>query len=192
MFILDQMDEVISAPRTALSEHAPQLKVVEVDTEKIKDVIGPGGKNIRAITKATGASIDIEDSGKISIFAPDNASLQETIDMVLFYDQKPEVGKDYEGQVKSVKDFGAFVEILPGVEGLVHISQLDINRVERVSDVVKNGDALTVKVIEIEQGSGKVRLSRKAVLLEEQGKPFEQPRSRKSPPRGAKKQQRNN
>ncbi len=192
MSILGKMDDIIAAPRTALSEHAPQLKVIEVDTEKIKDVIGPGGKNIRAITKATGASIDIEDSGKISIFAPDNASLQETIDMVLFYDQKPEVGKNYDGQVKSVKDFGAFVEILPGVEGLVHISQLDINRVESVSDVVKNGDTLTVKVIEIEQGSGKVRLSRKAVLLEEQGKPFEQPPSRKGPPRGGRKQQRNN
>ncbi len=190
--ILDKMDEVIAAPRTALSEHAPQLKVIEVDTEKIKDVIGPGGKNIRAITKATGASIDIEDSGKISIFAPDNASLQETIDMVLFYDQKPEVGKNYDGLVKSVKDFGAFVEILPGVEGLVHISQLDVNRVESVSDVVKNGDTLNVKVIEIEQGSGKVRLSRKAVLLEEQGKPFEQPPSRKPSPRGGRKQQRNN
>jgi len=191
MSILDNMDEVISTPRNALSEHAPQLKVIEVDTEKIKDVIGPGGKNIRAITKATGASIDIEDSGKISIFAPDNASLQETIDMVLFYDQKPEVGKNYEGQVKSVKDFGAFVEILPGVEGLVHISQLATNRVEKVSDVVKNGDTLTVKVIEIEQGSGKVRLSRKAVILEEEGKPYEAPQSRKSPPRGGRKQQRN-
>ncbi|MFW6314706.1 MAG: polyribonucleotide nucleotidyltransferase, partial [Desulfohalobiaceae bacterium] len=172
LHILDQMCQVLEKPRQSLSEHAPQLKVVEVDTDRIKDVIGPGGKNIRAITKTTGASIDIEDSGKITIFAPDSKSLQETIDMVLFYDQKPELGHTYEGKVKSVKDFGAFVEILPGVEGMVHISQLDTERVENIHEYLKLGDSLKVKVIEIEKGSGKIRLSRKAALMEERGEEF--------------------
>ncbi|MFW5792310.1 MAG: polyribonucleotide nucleotidyltransferase, partial [Desulfohalobiaceae bacterium] len=129
LHILDSMDAVIAEPRQELSEFAPQLEVVEVDPERIKDVIGPGGKNIKAMTAATGASIDIEDTGRISIFAPTLKSLREAVDMVLFYDQKPELGKDYLGKVKRLMDFGAFVEILPGLEGLVHISQLDIGRV---------------------------------------------------------------
>ncbi|MFO7876185.1 MAG: polyribonucleotide nucleotidyltransferase [Desulfovermiculus sp.] len=186
LHILENMDNVLARPRTDLSEHAPQLKVVEVHPDRIKDVIGPGGKNIRAITKATGASIDIEDSGKISIFAPDQATLQETIDMVMFYDQKAELGKTYNGKVKSIKDFGAFVEILPGVEGMVHISQIDTDRVENIHDYLKLGDELKVKVIEIEQNTGKIRLSRKAVLLEEQGKPFTMPSGR-GPGGGGKK-----
>ncbi len=181
MHILDQMGQILDRPRQSLSEHAPQLKVIEVDTERIKDIIGPGGKNIRAITKATGASIDIEDSGKITIFAPDNNSLQETMDMVLFYDQKAEVGKTYEGKIKSIKDFGAFVEILPGVEGLVHISQLDTKRVENIHDFLTLGDKIKVKVIEIEQGSGKIRLSRKAVLMEEMGQEFVEKPASKGP-----------
>jgi len=186
LHILESMDNVLDRPRTDLSEHAPQLRVIEVHPDRIKDVIGPGGKNIRAITKATGASIDIEDSGKISIFAPDQATLQETIDMVMFYDQKAELGKTYDGKVKSIKDFGAFVEILPGVEGMVHISQIDTDRVENIHDYLKLGDELKVKVIEIEENTGKIRLSRKAVLLEEQGKPFTMP-SGKGPGGGGKK-----
>ncbi|MCF8085937.1 MAG: polyribonucleotide nucleotidyltransferase [Desulfohalobiaceae bacterium] len=171
--ILDQMSQVLDQPRQSLSEHAPQLKILEVAPDKIKDVIGPGGKNIKAITKETGASIDIEDSGQISIFAPNSQSLEDTIERVLFYDQKPELNKDYQGRVKSVKDFGAFVEILPGVEGLVHISQLDKGRVEDIHKFVSPGEELTVKVIEIEQGTGKIRLSRKAVLIEEEGGTFD-------------------
>ncbi|MFW5722216.1 MAG: polyribonucleotide nucleotidyltransferase [Desulfohalobiaceae bacterium] len=193
LHILDSMDAVIAEPRQELSEFAPQLEVVEVDPERIKDVIGPGGKNIKAMTAATGASIDIEDTGRISIFAPTLKSLREAVDMVLFYDQKPELGKDYLGKVKRLMDFGAFVEILPGLEGLVHISQLDIGRVEKVSDVLTVGDEVKVKVIEIEPGTGKIRLSRMAVLLEEQGKTFEmpepgsrggRPQRRGGPPRG--------
>ncbi|MGM0644960.1 MAG: S1 RNA-binding domain-containing protein, partial [Thermodesulfobacteriota bacterium] len=172
LHILDKMNEVLPAARAELSEHAPQLEIVEVDTERIKDVIGPGGKNIKAITQATGASIDIEDTGRISVFAPNQQALREAVDMVLFYDQKAEVGKDYEGTVKRIMNFGAFVEILPGLEGLLHISQLDQQRVEQVEDVLKVGDSLKVKVIE--QGSdGKIRLSRKAVLMEEQGQTFD-------------------
>ncbi|MFO7717553.1 MAG: polyribonucleotide nucleotidyltransferase, partial [Desulfohalobium sp.] len=172
LHILNKMNEVLPAARAELSEHAPQLEIVEVDTERIKDVIGPGGKNIKAITQATGASIDIEDTGRISVFAPNQQALREAVDMVLFYDQKAEVGKDYEGTVKRIMNFGAFVEILPGLEGLLHISQLDQQRVEQVEDVLKVGDSVKVKVIE--QGSdGKIRLSRKAVLMEEQGQTFD-------------------
>jgi polyribonucleotide nucleotidyltransferase len=181
--ILDHMDQVLDQPRQSLSEHAPQLKILEVDPDRIKDVIGPGGKNIKAITKETGASIDIEDSGQISIFAPNSQSLEDTIERVLFYDQKPELNKDYQGRVKSVKDFGAFVEILPGVEGLVHISQLDKGRVENIHDFISPGQELTVKVIEIEQGTGKIRLSRKAVLIEQEGGTFD---PSESGPRGGK------
>jgi polyribonucleotide nucleotidyltransferase len=172
LHILDEMDKVLDRPRPELSRHAPQLEVVFVDPEKIRDIIGPGGKNIKAMTAATGASIDIEDSGRISIFAPNEESLKDAVDMVLFYDQKPELGKDYLGKVKKLMDFGAFVEILPGVEGLVHVSQLDTERVEKVENVVNLGDEIKVKVIEIES-SGRLRLSRKAVLIEEQGGTFD-------------------
>ena len=167
--ILEQMSSVLEGPRQKLSQYAPQLKELRVDAEKIKDIIGPSGKNIKAITKATGASIDIEDNGKVTVFAPNNQALQEAIDMVEYYDQKPEEGKNYLGTVKNVKDFGAIVEILPGVEGLVHISQLDFSHIKNIHDYVKLGDEMKVKVTEIEKDSNRIRLSRKAVLSEEQG-----------------------
>jgi polyribonucleotide nucleotidyltransferase len=156
---------------TELSTYAPQMEIVYVDTSKIRDVIGPGGKNIKAITAATEASIDIEDSGKISIFASNQEALDRAKEMVLFYDQKAEPGKDYEGVVKKIMDFGAFVEILPGLEGLCHISQLSRERVDKVEDVVREGDPIKVKVIEVDS-NGKIRLSRKAVLMEEAGETF--------------------
>ncbi len=171
--ILEQMEEVLSGPRRDLSTYAPQYRSIEVSTDKIKDVIGPGGKHIKAITQETGASIDIDDNGIISVFAPDSKALENATEMILFYDQKAEVGKDYDGKVKNVKDFGAFVEILPGLEGLVHISQMDIGRVEDISKVVNVGDEMKVKVIEIDERTGKIRLSRKAVLLEEKGETFD-------------------
>ena len=154
-----------------LSCYAPQMDIVYVDTSKIRDVIGPGGKNIKAITAATDASIDIENDGKVSIFAPTQDSLQRAREMVLFYDQKAEMGKTYDAVVKKIVDFGAFVEILPGVEGLVHVSQLDRGRVQNVTDVVREGDKIKVKVIAIENND-KLRLSRLAVLMEEAGEEF--------------------
>jgi len=166
--ILAKMNAALAAPRTELSPYAPQLAVVEINPEKIREVIGPGGKVIKAITASTGASIDIDDSGKISIFAPTQESMERAKEMVLFYDQKADVGRNYMGKVKKIIDCGAVVEILPGLEGLVHVSQLDVNRVENVSDVVAMGQDLEVKVISVEP-NGRVRLSRKAVLLEEQG-----------------------
>jgi polyribonucleotide nucleotidyltransferase len=166
--ILGKMNEVISEPRPELSEHAPQLEIVTVHPDKIRSVIGPGGKNIKAITAATDASIDIEDDGRVFIFAPNAESMAKAKEMVLYHDQTPEIGKDYEGRVTKVIDCGAVVEILPGVDGLVHISQLAEERVETVSDVVKLGDTTTVKVLEVEP-NGRVRLSRKAVLMEARG-----------------------
>ncbi len=172
LHILNIMQSNLEKPRADLSEYAPQMDIVYVDTSKIRDIIGPGGKNIKAITAATDASIDIEDDGKVSIFAPTKESLEQAREMVLFYDQKPEIGKTYTATVKKIVDFGAFAEILPGVEGLIHISQLDRGRVERVTDVVGEGDKIKVKVIAIENG-GKLRLSRLAVLMEEAGEEFD-------------------
>ena len=171
LHILGEMNKVLAEPRSELSPNAPQLVVVEVSPEKIRDIIGPGGKNIKAITGETGASIDIEDSGKVSIFAPTLESMEQAKEMVLFYDQKPELGKTYVGKVKKVIDCGAVVEILPSVEGLVHVSQLDVARVENVTDVVNAGDDFEVMVVEVQHG-GRVRLSHKAVLFEKQGREF--------------------
>ncbi len=174
--ILDEMSKVLDKPRTTLSEHAPKLKMIEVDPDRIKDIIGPGGKNIKAIIKETGASIDIEDTGKISVFAPNSKSLEEAVERILFYDQKAELGKIYMGKVKSVRDFGVIVEILPGVEGMVHISQLSLNRVNNIYKIIKPGDEIKVKVIEIDKDTGRIKLSRKAVLLEEKAKKFSSPK----------------
>jgi polyribonucleotide nucleotidyltransferase len=168
LHILGKMNDTLSSARTELSPYAPQLTVVEINPEKIREVIGPGGKVIKAITASTGASIDIDDSGKISIFAPTQEAMERAKEMVLFYDQKADVGRNYQGKVKKIIDCGAVVEILPGLEGLVHVSQLDIARVENVTDAVAMGQDLEVKVIAVEP-NGRVRLSRKAVLLEEQG-----------------------
>jgi polyribonucleotide nucleotidyltransferase len=168
LHILETMNKVLDKPRTELSPYAPKMGVIYVEPEKIKDVIGPSGKNIKAITATTNASVDIEDTGKITIFAPSQKALDETIEMILFFNQKPELGKNYEGLVKKILDFGAVVEILPGVDGLVHISQLAKERVENVSDLLKVGDRVKVKVIEIED-NGRIRLSRSAVIQEENG-----------------------
>jgi polyribonucleotide nucleotidyltransferase len=172
LHILSEMGGTLETPREELSRYAPQMDVVLVDPSKIRDVIGPGGKNVKAISAATNASIDIEDSGKVSIFAPNQEALEKAREMVQFYDQKAEVGKNYEGVVKKITDFGCFVEILPGLEGLVHVSQLARERVANVTDVVTEGDSMTVKVIEVEP-SGRTRLSRKAVLMEEAGEVFD-------------------
>jgi len=172
LHILGEMNKVLDKPREELSPYAPQLSVVHINPEKIREVIGPGGKTVKAITAATGASIDIDDSGKISIFAPTKEALDMAVAMVTFYNQVPEIGKDYTGRVKKIIEFGAVVEILPGVEGLVHVSQLDTSRVEQPSDVVQLGQELKVKVIAVEP-SGRVRLSRKAVIMEERGEIFD-------------------
>ncbi len=171
LHILGEMDKMLDKPRPKLSAFAPQFDSVMVSPDIIRVVIGPGGKNIKAITSETGADVDIDDSGKINIFAPSVEAMEQARERILYYDQKPEVGKTYEGPVKKILEIGAIVEILPGVEGLVHISQLDLSRVEKVQDVCKLGDTMKVKCLEVLPG-GKMRLSRAAILAEEQGIEF--------------------
>ena len=166
LHILDVMANAMPAVRE-LSPYAPQHEEVFVNPEIIRMIIGPGGKNIKAITTATGAAIDIEDSGRITIFAPTQKSMQAAKEMVLYYDQHAELGKNYNAKVKRILEIGAIVEILPNLEALVHISQLDTNRVEKTEDVAHLGEDMMVKVIEI--NGDRIRASRKAVLLEAQG-----------------------
>ncbi|MBD5553710.1 MAG: polyribonucleotide nucleotidyltransferase, partial [Desulfovibrio sp.] len=164
--ILEEMRKAIAAPRPELSPYAPQHDEIYVNPDIIRLIIGPGGKNIKAITTATGATVDIEDSGRVSIFAPTAEALKQVREMITYYDQRPEVGNNYLGKVRKVMDIGAVVEILPNIEALVHISQLDLNRVEQAGSVARLGEDMKVKVIEI--NGDRIRASRKAVLLEEQ------------------------
>ncbi|MBA4358713.1 MAG: polyribonucleotide nucleotidyltransferase, partial [Desulfovibrio sp.] len=149
MHILEHMDMILAKPRPELSELAPQMEIVFINPEKIRSVIGPGGKNIKAITAETQADIDIEDSGKVAIFAPNTESLKKAKAMVLYYDQTPEPGRNYLGTVKKILEVGALVEILPGAEGMLHVSQLDIERIENVTDILQLGQEVWVKVIEL-------------------------------------------
>ncbi len=148
-----------------MSEYAPKIVTIYVRTEKIKDVIGPGGKNIKGIVQETGVKIDIDDTGKVNIASCDEESAQKAIKMVQALTQEAEVGKLYQGTVRKIMDFGAFVEIFPGTDGLVHISQLAEERVENVTDILKEGDEVIVKCLEIDR-AGKIRLSRKEALGE--------------------------
>lgn len=167
LHILKTMLTALPEYRKELSPYAPQHEQLMVNPDIIRMIIGPSGKNIKAITSATGAAIDIDDSGEISIFAPTKEAMAKTKEMVLYYDQKPELGKNYTAKVRRILEIGAIVEVLPNVEALVHISQLDINRVQKTEDIAHLGEDMRVKVIEI--NGDKIRASRKAVLLEEQG-----------------------
>jgi polyribonucleotide nucleotidyltransferase len=162
-FILDKMEETLGTPREEISVYAPKMTVIEINPEKIKDIIGPGGKNIKAIQAETETKIDIEDSGKVSVFAPNQEAAEAAVRAIKRFTQEVEVDQVYLGKVVKIMDFGAFVEILPGTDGLVHISQLSHERVQRVNDVVAEGDEILVKVLGIDK-QGKIRLSRKAVL----------------------------
>jgi polyribonucleotide nucleotidyltransferase len=163
--ILDFMATVIAQPRAELSAYAPRITVVKINPEKIGALIGPGGKNIRRITDTTGAQIDIEDDGTVRIFATDKKAMDAAVREVNIIGADPEVGKLYHGEVTGIKEFGCFVEILPGREGLVHISELANFRVKRTEDICKVGDMMWVKVLNVDD-NGKVRLSRKAALEE--------------------------
>jgi polyribonucleotide nucleotidyltransferase len=171
LHILDKMAEVIAAPRPDLSEFAPRILLLQIDPEKIRDIIGPGGKTIRKICADTGAEVDVDDSGEVKIASVDAAAGRAAEEIIRQLVADPELGAIYTGKVRRVESFGAFVEILPGKDGMVHISELDRGRVERVEDVVHEGDMLTVKVIDIDR-DGRVRLSRKAVLMEEAGEEY--------------------
>ncbi|MGD9612976.1 MAG: polyribonucleotide nucleotidyltransferase [Kiritimatiellia bacterium] len=163
--ILDAMLATLPAPRPELSPYAPRIVVVNINPEKIGALIGPGGKNIRRITETTGTQIDIEDSGKVSIFSNNKENLEAALREVSSLTAEAEVGKIYRATVTGIKDFGCFAEFLPGQEGLVHISELADFRVNRTEDVVKMGEEIWVKVLSVED-NGKVRLSRKAAMAE--------------------------
>jgi len=163
LFILDKMLEVIPAPRETISKYAPRIITIHIDPEKIGAVIGPGGKTIRKITEETDTEIDIEDDGTVYVASTEADGADRAIEMIRALTEEPEVGRIYTGKVVRVTDFGAFVEILPKVDGMVHISQLADYRVNRVEDVVRVGDEVMVMVIDIDK-EGKIRLSRRAVL----------------------------
>jgi polyribonucleotide nucleotidyltransferase len=163
MHILDKMLETIPAPRPELKPHTPRITIVQIPVDKIGAVIGPGGKMIRSIQEETNTRIDIEEDGSIFIAATDGEGERMARERILSLTEVPEIGRIYTGRVVRITDFGAFVEILPNTDGMVHISQLDSERVERVEDVVRMGDEITVMVTDIDPG-GKIRLSRQAVL----------------------------
>jgi len=163
LFILDKMAETLKEPRTSLSAWAPRIASIQVKTDKIGDVIGPGGKIIKHIIEQTGAKIEIDDAGKVNIFSSSVESVEKAIEMVRNITQEAEINKIYRGTVKRIMDFGAFVEIFPGTDGLVHISQLAEGRVQNVRDILKEGDEVMVKVLEIDK-QGKIKLSRKEAL----------------------------
>src|SRR5215475_5789021 len=169
LHILGKMDEALSAPRAELSTYAPRIVTLRIKTDRIRDLIGPGGKTIRGIVEETGCKIDVEDDGTVFVASADGASMQCAVDWIRGLTAETEVGKIYRGTVRKVVDFGAFVEIMPGTDGLVHISQLANERVRQVTDVVREGDVIDVKVLEIDK-SGKIRLSRKEALREAPGK----------------------
>jgi len=166
LHILRIMQETIARPRTELSVHAPRIITIRIKPDRIRDLIGPGGKVIRAIVEETGVKIDVEDDGTVLVASSDGDSMQRAIDKIRAITAEAEVGKIYRGTVRKIVDFGAFVEIFPGTDGLVHISQLADERVRKVSDVLKEGDVISVKVLEVDK-SGKIRLSRKEAMKDE-------------------------
>jgi polyribonucleotide nucleotidyltransferase len=164
LFILGKMAEALAAPREDLSRHAPRIHTLQVKPDQIREIIGPGGKTIRGITAQTGVAIEVEDDGTVHIASPDGIAVKKAIDIIKGLTTEPEVGEFYMGVVKRLAEFGAFVEILPGTDGLVHISELDEKRVRAVQDICKEGDEMLVKVIGIDRASGKIRLSRREAL----------------------------
>ncbi len=166
LHILEKMAEAISQPRKEIASHAPKFFIMTINPDKIRDIIGPGGKIIKGLTAEYGAKIEVDDSGTVKIFSPSGEIAQKLMERIEDITQEAQVGKIYNGVVKTIKDFGAFVEILPGTDGLVHISELADKRVNKVTDILKEGDEVKVKVLEIDS-RGKIRLSRKAVLAEE-------------------------
>ncbi len=172
LHILDIMLKTIDLPRADISEYAPRIVHMNIKTNKIKDLIGPGGKNIKNIVEKTGVKIDVDDSGKVRIASTDTELMTKALQMVKSLTQEAEIGKIYRGKVKKIMDFGAFVELFPGTEGLVHISQLAEHRVKKVDDVVREGDEIPVKVLDIDR-EGKIRLSLREALRENEQKTSE-------------------
>jgi len=175
LFVLDKMLAVLPRPRSEMSAYAPRITTIMINPDKIRDVIGPGGKMIRKITEETGAQIDVEDDGRVFIAAVDQVAGQRAIDWIKGLTDEAEVGRIYRGKVVRIMPFGAFVEILPGQDGLVHISKLTDHRVERVEEVINVGDEIVVKAVEIDS-QGRLNLSRQAAIeeLTSQGQPIDE------------------
>jgi polyribonucleotide nucleotidyltransferase len=156
------MNKIISAPRAQISPNAPSMAVIKIHVDKIRDVIGKGGVTIRGITEETGASVDIDDDGNVRIYGEDATSRDRALEMIQAITAEAEIGRTYKGKVSKIVDFGAFVTILPGKDGLVHISQISTERVEKVTDYLKEGQEIFVKVLKIDD-RGKISLSMKEV-----------------------------
>jgi len=169
LFILGKMAETLSSSRENLADHAPRILSIKINPDKIREVIGPGGKTIRGITEATGCKIDLDDSGIVNIASTDGEAAQKAVDIIKGLVAEPELNQIYTGKVVRITDFGAFVEILPGKDGLLHISQISEQRIAKVTDELKEGDEVPVKVIEIDK-MGRIRLSRKEAMREMGGK----------------------
>ena len=182
LFILDKMLETIAASRPETSRYAPRIYSFKINQEKIRDVIGPGGKVIRSIIEQTGVKIDVADDGRVNVAAVDEASANKAVQMIKEITAEAEMGKIYLGKVVRLADFGAFVEIFPGTDGLLHISEVAEHRVRDIKDELKEGDQLLVKVIGID--GQKIKLSRKAVLRDQREKRGEKPAEEKGPPVG--------
>jgi polyribonucleotide nucleotidyltransferase len=163
LFILTEMEKVISTPRGQISEFAPRIETIKIKPEKIREVIGSGGKTIRGITEATGVKIDIEDDGTIHVASADPEATKKALQMIHDICAEAEVGKKYSGRVVKIAEFGAFVEILPNTQGLLHISEISNERIRQVTDVLKEGEMIDVMVLEVDR-AGRVKLSRKALL----------------------------
>ena len=170
--ILDTMDRALGAPRGDISPYAPRIITIVINKDKIRDVIGPGGKMIRSIIERTGVKIDVEDDGRVNVASADGASAQKAISIIQELTATPELNKTYLGKIQRITDFGAFVEIMPGTDGLLHVSEIANHRVKDVRDELKEGEQILVKVINIDP-TGKIRLSRKALLTDEPAKPAE-------------------
>jgi len=167
LHILGKMEGTLAESRQGVAEHAPKYVTMHINPGKIRDIIGPGGKIIREMTAEFDAKIEVEDDGTVKIFTANSESSEGLINRINEITAEAEVGKIYDGVVKSVKEYGAFVEILPGTDGMVHISELADYRVKLVTDILKEGDSVKVKVIEVDS-RGRIRLSRKAALEEQE------------------------
>jgi polyribonucleotide nucleotidyltransferase len=175
--ILGKMLEALAAPRADLSKYAPRITTIKVKPDQIRLVIGPGGKTIKGIIDQTGVAIDVEDDGTVNVASSDSDAVKKALDIIRGLTAEPEIGAIYEGTVKRIADFGAFVEILPNTDGLVHISEIAHERVERVEDVLKEGDKCKVKVISVDR-EGKVRLTRRELLPFPEGEEGDRARER--------------
>ncbi len=170
LHILDKMREALASPRQSISAHAPRIVTIRIPVDKIRDVIGPGGKMIRSIIERTGVKIDVEDDGRVNVASADETSAQKAISIIQELTATPELNKTYLGKIQRITDFGAFVEIMPGTDGLLHVSEIANHRVKDVRDELKEGEQILVKVINIDP-TGKIRLSRKALLQQEESTP---------------------